>query len=78
MPIRPDPVRKGEKAVLCINCPEVMLTMQLSRFQLKPEKGFGNQEVLTMLTAICPDCGYMELYKEGLLFQATTEGAGGK
>lgn len=78
MPIRAHPTQPGSKTLLCVNCPDTLLNMPLSRFHLKPDAGFGKPEVLTLFAAVCDSCGYTELYKEGLLFESGSSERGEK
>lgn len=68
MPIRPDPVHKDQKKVLCINCPDSVLTMPNCRFTLQPDDGYTAPQPLPLFAATCTKCGYTELYLEGYLF----------
>ncbi|RKH87762.1 hypothetical protein D7Y21_17875 [Corallococcus sp. AB045] len=69
MPLRAHPVQKESKTLLCINCPNTLLTVPPSRYTLQPDDSFATPQILSLFAAVCDTCGYTELYKEGPLFQ---------
>ncbi|MFB1482716.1 hypothetical protein [Corallococcus sp. RDP092CA] len=58
MPLRAHPEQQGAMTLLCINCPESLLNIPLSRYTLKPDKGFAQAAPISLFTAICGTCGY--------------------
>lgn len=71
MPLRAQPEQDDSVSIrmFCINCPESQLNIPLSRYTLKPDKGFAQAAPISLFTAICDKCGYTELYVDGKLLQ---------
>ncbi|TXI51341.1 MAG: hypothetical protein E6Q50_01290 [Lysobacter sp.] len=74
MPIRASKKSGGPTTIYCIHCDDVALEIPLARFTLYADAGFGDVGEdgghVKLFMATCGSCGYVELYRDGLLFKS--------